>query len=1335
MCLNKRSLLQGEIIMNLRKWICINFIGWIVLFVFWIAGPNAFAAELTRVSLLLGDVSTKQALDVVQELSLSQSALAGVSMKVYSSTGLRGQDMEFLKRSELVIIIVRGRAIIDELKPELLEAIKRGGKVYAVGPGYNDEVKALGILTDEEMRRYFETGGQENLRNGILYALSKQGFDLTYQPVKVVPDVAIYEATTKKTYTDFNKYLAGYPHYVEGRPWVSVLFYQSNAQANSSRHIDALIAALERRGFNVLPAYGYPPELPVEKFLFDADGKPRVEAVIAISMKFGVTPDKTLPLHERLGVPIIDAISLTSKSLAEWEVSPTGLDIMERSWQVGRAEMGGLIQPTVFATKEKIADPKTGMTYFEERPIPERVEMLARRVEKWINLRHKPNPEKRVLLHYFNSPSGKERIGASNLNVVPRSLWQVMSRLMDDGYSVTGMPQNETELQDAVVNYGSNIPSWNIKEIYTLARSGRAVLLPMETYKRWFSELPSVSQKEIVASWGQPEKNDMMAYTDTAGKQYFVLPMVQYGNILLSPQPAMGWSDHVDKVLHDVTLPPSHQYLAFYFWLRKEFRADAIVQFGTHGTHEWLPGKEVGLAYSDSPEYLFEDIPNLYYFIVDDPGEGIQAKRRGMGVMIDHMTPPTDKATLNPQLRELKARLNDYSAAVEKSPALAEARLKDINELAEKMGILKDLGIARLRPESSEHEHEHEHGDDEEGDESIHELEHYLDELAEKQAPHGLHTLGVVPEDKLVHTTAEAIASANASLTPEQRATMTTELEGKIRQSARNEMNSLILGLSGRFVPAGMGGEPLRNPNVLPTGRNFYSFDPTRIPGASTYAIGARLARELIDTYKKKHGVFPDKLTYQLWGVETMRHEGITEAQIMYLMGVRPVWDNHGTVRGVEAISRSELGRPRIDVTIITSGEYRDLFANLVPLMDQTATVAREQDEQDNIVRINSEKTEAMLQAQGVAPDVAARLAGVRIFSMPPGAYGTNIAAIAEHSHSWDKESQVADVYFMRMSYMYGQGFWGDAGEKGVGQEMLKTALSGTKVAVHSRSSSLHQSLDGDDFFQYLGGAVLAIRTVDGTSPEVYVSNLADPGQERQETLEKMMGREMRTRYLNPVYIKGMMKEGYAGAKHINLSVQNLWGWQVTVPEAVDEAKWNEMYETYVLDRNGLSIKEFFRQSRNMWAYQAVVARMLETTRKGYWKPDREVIETLSREFASSVDEVGLACDMCNNSQLVKLASSVLANIPGLAPQARLLSKSLQAVRDPGQQPLQTNAFASPGRLSAPSERGKTILKGYEIEDVIPGGAAAPKPVPYLFLTGFLILITLVVIGWRRRVS
>lgn len=1321
---------------------------------------GAAAADGLKVSLLLGDMATRQAGEVVRATVADHPELHELDIRVYSSTRVRDQDLGHLASSDLVIVQTVGRVLINSVRDELAQAIAGGGTVYAYGGSFNEDDEAAGIVMEPEIARYFGNGGSENLRNGLLYALSKKSVILPYAPPQEVPEIGLYEASSGSWFTGFDAFLGSYRNHKPGKPWVGFVVYQSNVIAGTTAHIDAVIAELEKRGFNVLTAFGYPPEQAIERFFFDDAGKARVEAVIAAAIKIGINPDTLVPLLERLDVPVINAISLYSLSRAEWEASTVGMDVMERSWQLAMPEMAGMTQPTVFAAKERVVDPDTGAEYLEERAIPERVEMLARRVARWIELRHKPNRDKHVLLHYFNFPPGRESIGASYLNVVPESLWSVLKRLEREGYDVGGMPADPQALRDEVVQYGANLPNWEHDQIEALARSGEAVLLPVETYKRWFAELPQSAQDKVNETWGRPEVNTIMAHIDDEGKRYFIFPVRRYGNVLLAPQPSRGKTEHPDKLYHDVSFPPSHQYVAFYLWLHKTFGADVMLQFGAHGTHEWLPGKEAGLGADDAPDYLVQDLPNLYNFIMDNTGEGTIAMRRGMATMITHMTPPFDRTSLNPELTELQGMIQDFGRTADKSPELARELRAKIEETASRLGLLTDLGydspdplpVQRAvgeadaettpeEPESADNGHRHFPSDiDPSG--LVDALHHYLEELSDRVSPFGLHTFGVAPSPERVQSTAEAIASMDTTLDEEQRQARVEELKALIQLSAERELDATVAGMSGRYIPAGVGGDPLRTPRALPTGRNFYSFDPRKIPGAAAYRLGKRLATELVDDYRFRHdGAYPEKLTFTLWGVETMRHEGVQEAQIMYLMGVRPVYDGLGVVRGVEAIPREELGRPRLDVTVIPSGLYRDIFSNVVGLLDQAVTVAQAQDEPDNYVRNNSLKTQAMLEERGIDGELAKRMAAVRMFSVPPGAYGTNIENVVSRSDTWEDEQKVADVYFIRMSHMYGQGFWGDSGEAsgvaGLGRDLLKNALSGTRMTVHARSSNVYQVLDGDDPFASFGGVSMAIRAVDGSTPEVMISNIADSAKAAQETLERFMGREMRSRYLNPEWIKAMQEEGYAGAKMINQVVGNMWGWQVTVPEAVDDAKWNEMYETYVKDRYQLDMEAFFRDAGNLWAYQALMTRMLEAVRKGYWEADNEVVADLGRKVSALIEELQIQCtaEDCHDPILTKLVQANLVPAPTVA----LMQAPAAATATAAPAPEAQSAEPSPESQSQSTDSGKLEqVKGYAMEEVNYDQAAQfEQTTRWIQILGFALLCLALWWGFRtpRRQS
>jgi cobaltochelatase CobN len=1290
-----------------------------------------------QVKLMLGDFNSSLAVKAVQTIQTRHPDLA------------RRARFEVLTKAEHLrtpllkpgtkgfgVVHIMDRRGLEQLKPSIHAMQKGGMKVYAVGGMYGKDDQELGLHNDRTIAGYQQQGGLENTVNMILFLLQRDcGIAVAAAPPAKMPQFGIYLKDDHRTVTSFDEYLRLYRQ--RPGPWVGIPFYKTLTDNGETALLDSLIEALEKQGLNVLPVYGYPSEKAVEQYFFDINGKPRVQVVVGVSLKVGITPQRAVPILTRLGVPVIDAITLHSQTREEWEKSPVGLDIFERGSSVGLPELAGIIQPTVVASKERVKDKTTGMEYVETRPLAERIDRLTQRVKRWLTLQQKQNSDKQIALIYYNYPPGKQNIGAAYLNVMPDSLYELLTRLKSEGYDTGNAAISKEKLFEEVHAFGRNIGNWAPAEIDRLARSGRALLIPVQVYKSWFMELPEGFRKSVIKNWGEPDQAKIMTWTDPRGKKFLLLPGVRYGKVLFTPQPSRGWEQDIKKLYHDIHVAPHHQYVAFYLWLKRGFKADAVAHIGTHGTHEWLSGKEVGFTAEDPPELLIQDLPNIYPYIVDDVGEGLQAKRRGMSVVIDYMTPPFDKAGMNRESKELAALISDYNAAREKSLQLAAAKLDEINRLARKTGLLTDLKLTAVTTP-----------------EQVEELDDYLKEIGEKITPFGLHTFGKAPDANYRRSTAEAIVAIEKKLSPAEREKRITNLEQAIEASGKRELDSFVAALAGNYIPSGPGNDPIREPGSLPTGKNFYSFDPTRVPSPGTYDTGKKLAQELIDGYRKRHGSYPDKLTFNIWATETIRHEGVMESQIMYLMGVRPQWDERGRVKGVEPIPRAELGRGRIDVTMVPSGLYRDLFSNLMDLLDKAVSMARDQQEEDNLIRSNVEKTRQMLLAKGVPEEKATRLASVRIFTEPSGAYGTGLDKVIVASNTWDTEKQVIDVYFMRMSHLYGQGFWGDSAEHGgkkLGETLLKNALSGSKIAIHSRSSNVFATLDNDDFFQYLGGTAMAIRSVDGKGPELYVTNMSNPTQPKQETLEKVMGREMRSRYLNPEWIKAMMKEGYAGARFVDKVTEHLWGWQVTVPEAVDAAKWQEMHETYVLDRNGLGIKDLFRKSKNMWAYQSVVARMLETVRKQYWKPEQKVIEKLAEEYARSVQEVGLACcdHTCNNPQLTEFATATLLSVPGLKPLVPGFKQALQDMKQPdagknGQKGKQSAAqtTAQPTQQgasgAAPDGSGKTAkgkqVEGFEMKEAgSQQSGAASAPIPWLFMLGFAGVAGLVSWGFRKN--
>ncbi len=1152
-------------------------------------------------------------------------------------------DLDFFEYSDLIFVALHNNGLVFKAKPLLLAALERGAKVYALNLSheYDAELQEWGIRFDPWTLAAFKSGGEQNIMNIVLQKLNRDlHLDCPWAEIEETPLSGIYNYKNKRLHTSFSGYLAERQDIRAGTPWIGLIIGRSDLTKSQYLYADALIRKIEESGFNVLPVFtsqqpGHQEEQAIRRFFLSSDSIPRISALLNVGCWYNMRPDQERPVLEELSVPVINGIVL-NVSQKEWEQSAVGIDIYNRSNLVAIPEMAGYTEPSVLVVFEPF-----GKNVRLKNVIESQLTTLLGRIRHIYNLQTKPNCEKKVGLIYYSYPPGKENIGASYLNVLPHSILSILRRMQQEGYDLGDQPLDSTAVFDRVMRYGRNIGSWAPAEVDRLVREGDPVLIPMEVYKEWYGQLSDKIRTEMEKKWGRPEESQLMVWKDAAGKPYFVIPVVKYGKVILTPQPPRGWEEQEKSLYHDPLVPPPHQYLAYYLFMKYGFEADALVHIGTHGTHEWLPGKEAGLGPDDYPEALIRDVPNIYPYVVDNVGEGLQAKRRGQAVVIDHMTPPFDKASLNPELRDLKSGISKYYDQKSKSFVSARALFQELVLQIRMLGLDKDLRLDTVT------------------DRNIEEVDDYLKEIEEHTTPFGLHTFGVSPDAASAEAMTDVIVSMQRELTGNNREYFRAQVLERIRQSGQEELNAFIRALNGRYDRAGTGNDPIRNPMSLPTGKNFFAFDPRLIPSRITCRLGEKLAEELIDHYRAEHsGEYPTKVTINLWAVECIRNEGTMEAQALSLLGVRPVYNSSSQVVDLELIPKSELNRPRVDIVFAPSGLYRDIFPELMALLDKAVSLAREADEEDNFVREHILESEDKLREMGVKEDsLARRIASVRLFTTPSGAYGTGVSGAVQASGTWQEEKDVAEVYFDKMSHLYGQGFWGTKAEdrytylpKGFSKTVFKNALSGTRVALHSRTSNLYGLLDNDDMFQFLGATGLAVRTIDGTSPVVMLTNLVDPSAPGQETLEKFLGRELKTRYLNPKWVNAMVDEGYAGARFINKMVFNLWGWEATLPESVNDNDWNQIYETYIVDKYQLNIRERFKKSGNLYAYQSILARLLETVRKGYWKADRGTVDRMLQEFNETIRDAGLACNLnvCNNEKLIQFISDHIEKMPSL---------------------------------------------------------------------------------------
>jgi len=1187
-----------------------KIIQWALLGLLIILPARGTAAELAFLVIDSNSYAAKQAL---RGLELPEE----IRVEYFTPREIEagGAAARFIDDASVIVVDV----MEPELKNHLLKNVDISNKkIYALRGSRDDQLlKDRGFLFDPEIQAYYRHISVPNIRNMLARILHREiDADIQYQEVRKRPEKGIYHPDAERFFDDFG----GYQHWhaerirdSRNRPWLGLMIYSSSLTAGQRAGIDELIRHIEAQGWNVLACFGQDDRV-LSSFFLDEHGGTRVDAVLAFSLKFYSAMDERVSKAlSKLDVPILNAINIYGITLSEWRQDPVGLPAMHVVWTMANPEISGLIEPTVLTGPVVEKDPETGRDVTTYEVVWDNLTLLLNRLEKWVRLRQKPNEEKRVAIFYYNHSQGRQNVGASYLNVFS-SLESILRRMRQDGYQVGGdaMPPRE-EIKALVLQYGRNIGSWSPGCLEKLLAKDNVLRLPVAEYKQWFAALPRDFREGVLEQWGPVEDSTIMIKDD-----HFIIPGFRLGNVFLLPEPVRGWGDDPMKLYHDTTLYPHHQYVAAYLWLKHGFRADAMIHLGTHATHEWLPGKQAGLSAACPPEVLITDIPNIYPYIVDNIGEGIQAKRRGRGVIIDHLTPPLRPGGLYAEYRRLDEMINDYEQAEAMDSETTPGILREIKQLSAELGLKGDMGLAAIGPDDLE------------------ELEHYLLELKENLVPYGLHSFGRSPQGEPLYETTRAISTVNPGLE-------TAGIQKDLEASGPLELDRLMAGLAGEYIPSGEGNDPVRNPSAIPTGKNFYGFNPDRVPSPAAWELGRQAARQLIDAGIKEEGRYPEKVAVVLWATETIRNQGVNESTILHLLGLEPQWDRAGRVTGVKVIPGDRLGRPRLDVLINPSGLYRDLFPEKLHFLDRALEKASRQTDIENYLRKNNARLRVRLLEQGYDEREADQLSRIRIFSEQSGSYGTGVSEMTDASGLWESDDEISDVYEQRAGHAFGQGLWGRPA-----MDVFRLNLSSVDTAVHSRSSNLYGTLDNDDVFEYLGGLSMAVRRAAGRAPGTYITRQQTSGHVKVEQASRAIAREMRSRYLNPKWIQGMRQEDYAGAREMSNFVEYLWGWQVTVPDAVDESLWRQVYEVYVRDKYEQQLQEFFDQA-NPWAYQSITARMLEAVRKDYWEAEQTVREDIAAQYAINVVKQGVACcaHTCNNPLLNQMVVNIIS-MPGV---------------------------------------------------------------------------------------
>jgi len=1188
---------------------------WLLLFAATLLLPSASPCAPDKLNIIFA-VSTRDSImtaRVIRELSAMPGIGEKCCFRFYTDQEIRNNlvGKEDVNGADIILADFMKREM-DEFLSSTLE--NKSIKIYSLRCSYlADKLKKKGFMPHLGCEAYFQPPTVENLKNMVFMVLCDNGIETAYEKPFVLPDEGLFHPDAPNLFANFNAYLDWYKKqgiYNDKGFWVGIHTFRSSAVKESGKLEAGIISALEKKGINVLPAFGKPPyHKSLGSCFLDPKGKPRVDALLGFSFRFlRGFPEETTRILSRINAPVFIPLEAHGITINQWKKSDQGISTLRTAWQVCIPEENGGIEPTVVGGKTAVR--LKGMTdiLYDRVPIPEQVAYLVKRIRAWHHLKITPNCDKKIAMLYWNHPPGKQNIGGSYMNCF-RSIAVIISKLKAQGYAIEDKDLTEDVVKKRILLGARNVGSWAPGELSKLIANHSVIKIPLSRYKRWFAALPEAFQRHVLAQWGPPESTDIMMDNNA-----FIIPCIRLGHLWLMPQPSRGFGEDPEKLYHDPKLYPHHQYIAFYMWLKKEFKADAIISLGKHGTHEWLPGKQVGLSITDPPDILLQDIPNIYPYIVDNVGEGIQAKRRGRGVIIDHLIPPLKKGGAYMEYRKLTGLIDAYHIALETDEMLANEKLRSAESLIKKLGLHNDLDIKIYDPET------------------IETVEHYILELQETMIPYGLHTFGVSPDGEALLSLTDAVCDASPEI---------KQVDMKTRLSAcgKNELTSLIIALNGGYIAPAEGNDPIRNPDAVPTGKNFFGFNIDKVPSKEAWNMGRKLADDMIAIYREKHECYPDKLGLILWSTELQRNEGASVAAVLHLLGISPVWDKKNQVVDIVPIPGHLLNRPRIDVLIQSSGLFRDSYAKLIKLMDRAVRMASELKDVENFVAIHNRSIEAALIKNGYSPRQAKDLSRVRVFAPMPGAYSHAMQELIPNSGVWENEEEIADVFIHHYSYAYGNRIWGKS---------LKSAylsnLKDVKMTMHTTSSNVYNLLDNDDVFAFLGGLSLAVKQQTGSFPETVVADMKDGKTVTLNDLPKAVGKALRTRYLNPKWIEGMKRQGYSGAKAMGEFVENLWGFQVTSPWAVDGKYWEQIHDVYVQDKYGEDLKEFFDKN-NPWAIQSITARMLEADRKNYWKAPEEMKENIARAFAVNVIEKGVACceHTCNNPMFQQYVTNYLS--------------------------------------------------------------------------------------------
>lgn len=1171
-----------------------------------------------------------------------------------------------------VLYIQHTRAEDRELYKKLfVEAKKKNPKlvVIAFQSSTAELFSSLGIgdvLTDDKTAGQYYGSSTENLRRLLVYTgKTYLGRDWKVEP----PEDAIVEGFYHPDHSgkffataeELLLWLRKEKKILPTQPRLLIAVHGTHLVFQQPKVVDALIREAERQGAVAAAVVdGRSSSYKTETKLFQPS------AIIHTCHSMD-----QLDFRLDLDVPHLHSIFIRKQSIDQWQQSVDGLSSSELAFHVIGQELLGAIEPQV------AGGTLSGNGSSQEIvPIPDRVEHLIGRALSLAKLRSSEPANKKIAIVYYDREMGKGELmrGSStgmHLNG-PRSLLNVLSAMKEHGYKIDPLPRYEDELLQWMIARGRQVGVWAPGELNRLVQEGSPVLVPADEYRQWYMEkIPADRRQEMDAKWGPPP-GKFMVWSDGT-KEHIVIPRLDLGNVILLPQPLRGelhGSDTLSSQAHDKKTAPPHNYMATYFWLEKSFNANAVVHFGTHGSEFALPGKSNGLARRDWPDILMGSMPNFNPWIIENMVESSPVKRRVYGTLISHLPPPIVDAGLSDGLEVLHETIDKWEILEE--GALKASFRKELTKLIIENRLDQDLKLT-LEPEQdatdevirqvSKYLHDiqeettptslHLYGEPPREDllvtylvqilrrPFLHELEHMLGVAHDHaHAASGGHTHASHEHSHDVRPTAEKIVHlvvrekidpkvavstvlgkeyTSLPKTMEDGLRLIVDLNERLKQTD-DEIENLLRGLDGRFVPPGPGNSPIRNPNAVPTGRNMYLLNPEEVPTRPSWELGKKLVDQMIEQYREKHGEYPTKYGFDLRSGATYRDYGVMEAQILYLMGVEPVWDEKGLVNDVRLIEREKLGRPRVDVFIAAGSWYESNLPTRLNLWDKAVRLVANSVEAENPVALNNQETLKKLVESGIPQERAEILSRGRIFGIAPGReMGGGLSYRVLRSGDWESREQIADSYLASHKNIFTEGAWGEPAE-----EAYNHTIQGTHTVVRSWSDHMTSPLASRYTWLHGGALCLAVERMTGKRPEYYFSDVRDPDKASMIGAEDALRRGYRVRLFNRKWLEGMMKEGYAGADHMRFMVSNSFAWEVMRPGSVGNDNWQEMKNVLINDKLNLGLKDWFEKN-NPYAKQDAIAVMLEAIRKGYWTADEATQRELANEYAANVARHGLS--------------------------------------------------------------------------------------------------------------